>query len=187
MNESERENKMSPSAEATVEEATEFVHGLANESDRSAVILGAARLDLALERLLKQVMHHHPGGREDNLFDPDRPLGSFSAKIDLSYRLGLIDRVLEHSLQMARRLRNVFAHSADKAYLADSPYRDRVDELRKDLEQSATWEAIHSTFIKKAGSKPLADFCTAIAVLIGSVEFGGIHTTVVINRPVTLK
>ena len=183
--ESERENTVPSSADAAVEEAVEFVLGLAEESDRSAVILGAARLDLALERLLKQVMHHHPGGN-DNLFDPDRPLGSFSAKIALSYRLGLIDHDLEHSLQITRRLRNDFAHSADKAYLADSPHEDRVRELTKDLQRSDTWEEAHPAFIEKTDSKPLADFCTAMTVLIRSLEFGGIHTTVVINHPVTL-
>ena len=159
--------------------------GLAEESDRSAVILGAARLDLALERLLKQVMYHHPGG-SDNLFDPDRPLGSFSAKIALSYRLGLIDRDIEYLLQMARRLRNAFAHSADKAYLADSPHKDRVRELTRDLEKTDLWVAIHPTFVEKTGSKPLADFCVAITMLIRDIEFGGMDTTIVTSDPITL-
>lgn len=43
-------------------EMSNFVLSLAAEGDRSAVILGAARLDVGLERLLKQVMLHHPGG-----------------------------------------------------------------------------------------------------------------------------
>ena len=53
-----------------------LVKGLVSESDRSAVILGAARLDVGLERLLKKAMSHQPGG-QDSLFDPDRSLGTF--------------------------------------------------------------------------------------------------------------
>jgi hypothetical protein len=65
-----------------------FITELADEGERSAVVLGAARADTAVEELLLRCMQPHPGGA-DNLFDPDRPLGSFSAKIALSFRLEL--------------------------------------------------------------------------------------------------
>ena len=55
-------------------EISTFLTDLAQEGERSAVVLGAARLDVGLEKLLKGLMHHHPDGN-DNLFDPDRPLG----------------------------------------------------------------------------------------------------------------
>jgi hypothetical protein len=57
------------------DEITTFIAGLADEGQRSAVVLGAARCDVALERLLKKGTMHHPDGA-DNLFDPDRPLGA---------------------------------------------------------------------------------------------------------------
>src|SRR5207245_320315 len=75
-------------------ELVSFIGGLANEGERTLVIGGAARIDVAIERLLRAVMQHHPGGN-DNLFDPDRPLGTFSAKISLAYRLGLLDDGVE--------------------------------------------------------------------------------------------
>ena len=111
-----------------VHDINNFVFELAEESDRSAVILGATRLDNALERLLKNSMHHYPDGK-DNLFDPDRPLSSFSAKIALAYRLGLIDRNIEHALQMLRRIRNDFAHSLEKASISDGSQQNRVREM----------------------------------------------------------
>jgi hypothetical protein len=58
--------------QAFSQELSDFVVGLAEEGERSAVVLGAVRLDVALERLLTQVTRHHPGGA-DNLFDPERP------------------------------------------------------------------------------------------------------------------
>ena len=69
-----------------VDETQALVLGLMKEGERAAVVVGAARLDLALEHMLKRVMRQHPGG-QDNLFDPDRPLGTFSAKIGLAFRL----------------------------------------------------------------------------------------------------
>jgi hypothetical protein len=88
-----------------------FIAILAYEGERSLVIGGAARIDVGLERLLKAVMSRGPRGKDDNLFDPDRPLGTFSAKIKLAYRLGLLDDDVEHALQLIRKIRNDFAIS----------------------------------------------------------------------------
>jgi len=105
-----------------------FIGGPAKEGERTLVIGGAARPDVALERLLKSVMRHQAGG-SDSLFDPDRPLGTFSAKIALAYRLGLIDDDFEHALHVIRRIRNDFAHAITLVHLADSANFNRVREL----------------------------------------------------------
>ena len=118
-----------------IQETAEFVIGIAREGERAAVVLGSARLDVSLERLLKKLMQPHVGG-SDNLFDSDRPLGSFSAKIALAYRLGVIDRTLEHALQMIRKIRNAFAHSITVANLADPPYNGQFNELIRDLRKN---------------------------------------------------
>jgi len=152
-----------------IREISNFVAGLAAESERSAVVLGAARLDLALENLLKASMQHHPGG-SDNLFDPDRPIGSFSAKIALAYRLGIIDGQIEHALQMVRRIRNDFAHSIENATLADSRHRDRIRELVRDAKDDSMWEVSRSWMKNQAAAERLADFCAAIAILIVILE-----------------
>jgi len=121
-------------------------------------------------------MSHHPGG-QDNLFDPDRPLGTFSAKIALAYRLNLIDRHIEHSLQMVRKIRNDFAHSINKASLSESHHKSRVIELAKGLDEKV--KEIHSILqtgvfdslkSKGIGSKELVDFCVSVALLLVSIE-----------------
>ena len=91
-------------------EVRTMIEGLMKEGERAAVVVGAARLELALEHLLKKVMQENPGGSDD-LFDSDRNLGTFSAKIATAFRLGLIDLDIEHCLQLIRRIRNDFAHS----------------------------------------------------------------------------
>ena len=155
---------------AKTEDIATFLQGLFQESERSAVVLGAARLDVALEQLLKVSMQHHPGG-SDNLFDPDRPLGSFSAKISLAYRLGIIDSRIEHALQMIRRIRNDFAHSIESASLSESRHSNRLRELVRDAKTDELWGNVHAHFVESAKTQLLADFCTAVATLIGNIEY----------------
>jgi hypothetical protein len=66
------------------------VSSFAQESERAAVILGAATLDVELEKLFTAVLRP-TSGKTDNLLDSDRPIGSFSAKISLLHRLYFLD------------------------------------------------------------------------------------------------
>ena len=50
---------------------------------------------------------------------------TFSAKIALAYRLDLVDKPVEHALQMIRRVRNDFAHSFEDASLTEQRIRER--------------------------------------------------------------
>ena len=96
------------------------------ERGRGAVLVGVARVDAALERLLQAFMAPIAAG-EDRLFRPDAPLGSLGAKVALARRLGLIDAPVEQALHTLRRVRNAFAHSTASASLADSAHAGRLD------------------------------------------------------------
>lgn len=146
-----------------------FVVNLANEGERSAVVLGASRADTILEEMLKIALHNHPGG-DDNLFDLDRPLSTFSARIALSFRLGLIDEACEHALQMLRKIRNEFAHSISKASLSESRHRNRVLELAREAKKSGQ---IYTDFEKIfANCEPmLREFCTAVTIILARLEY----------------
>jgi hypothetical protein len=47
------------------------------------------------------------------------------------YRFGLIDRDVEHALQLIRKIGNDFAHSITTAKLSESAYRNGVLELER--------------------------------------------------------
>jgi hypothetical protein len=87
--------------------------------------VGAARVDAALERLLQAVFLPDPGST-DPIFQPDRPLGSFGARITLAARLGLIEPPADEALQTLRRVRKAFAHSSDSASLSDPACAERL-------------------------------------------------------------
>ncbi len=154
--------------EQPAEEMASFMLELAKEGDRSAVVLGAARIDVALEDLLKSIMRPHPGG-SDNLFDPDRPLGTFSSKISLAFRLSLIDSEFEHALQMIRKIRNDFAHSTQKLSLSEAREKDRVRDLIRVV--GKVGDRFHQLreILSHRGSPELVEFSVAVCVLLVSL------------------
>lgn len=107
-------------------------------SNRALVLMGATRLDLEVEEAIKAKLAWNPEV-QDNLFDTDRPLGTFSAKISLAHRLGIIDDAFHSAVQMVRRIRNDFAHSVAHLRLKDVPHKDRVAELVRITSQHPLW------------------------------------------------
>ena len=87
--------------------------------------MGVARVDAALECLLLAVLLPAPGST-DQIFQPDRPLGSFAARSSLAARLGLIETAVLRALHTLRRVRNAFAHSSDSTSLRDPAYASRL-------------------------------------------------------------
>jgi hypothetical protein len=143
-----------------------LIRSLLDESERASVILAAARLDVDLERLLKHLLHHHPGG-SDPLFDGDRMLGTFSAKIAMAYRLGAVTPDFEHALQMVRRIRNDFAHDLESESLSSTRQKARLAELVRRMEHSEVyvsgWKAFEA--MKKSPEHLQFVLCTVCMAL----------------------
>jgi hypothetical protein len=150
-------------------ELSELVLQLVEESERSAVIIGVARLELALENFLKHVMRQPTGG-EDNLFAPEKPLSSFASKISLAHRLGLINDEFEHALQMIRKMRNDFAHSIEDENLSNQRHANRMRGVLKAVKTSQLWNVIWIAFKDIDASIDLRGFAASLVVLIGELE-----------------
>jgi hypothetical protein len=127
-------------------ELLKFLVALGTEGERSAVVLGAERINVGLETLLKKFLRPCPN-EKDPLFSSDAALGSFSRRIELAYRLGLIDSKFKQSLDAIRRLRNDFAHAITVESLQDQRHADRVN---------AVWE-----LMMKGSENALEGFATA--------------------------
>lgn len=147
-----------------------FGKQLAEESDRAALIIGAVRIDIALERVLKSVMLHHPGGKDDNLFDQERPLGTFSAKIDLAFRLGLIDGELEHAIHMVRKIRNDCAHSLDGDSLTTQKQKQRLHEAVGCAKKSPAWRQMHTTLSELKLPRERQDLFQVLLIVLMCLE-----------------
>lgn len=164
------QEKLDTCGDVAAVEAQKIALRLLKEGERGAVLLGAARLDFALERLLKGAMHPHIGG-DDNLFDSDRPLGTFSAKIALAYRLGLIEKPVEHALQMIRRVRNEFAHSFEDARLTESEHRNRLSRPYADARTNPLWSILEGIFKEHTEtSAEVREYICLVVVLVSFME-----------------
>jgi hypothetical protein len=164
-----------------VEDISDFVLELGKEADRSAVIVGATKIDVTLEKLLKLVLFPSAGGRDD-LFDNESPLSTFSAKISIAYRLGLIDHDLEHAIQLIRKIRNNFAHTLEQAKLSLAPNRDRVTQLSTHFRDDMLWKEMVDVLSDRGDNKYLAEFAASLGVIIRQLELG-----VLLNKRVTVN
>ncbi|WP_244121405.1 hypothetical protein [Burkholderia gladioli] len=107
----------------------DFATWMIDESIGSAVILGGALVD---EELLLLLLRALPStDKEDGLFDPERPLGAFSARIKLAHRLSLIDDDFAKGLNVLRDIRNDVAHGFKLISLNSNSLRDRIANLSR--------------------------------------------------------
>jgi len=145
------------------------------ERGRSAVLVGVARVDAALEHLLQAVMAP-AASRDDALFLPERPLGSIGAKVALASRLGLIDAAVERALNALRKLRNAFAHSAESASLSDAAHSSRLEAIYAEARANPLWVPLETALAAQpadpqGGLDPaLRDYILLITILVAFLE-----------------
>lgn len=84
---------------------------LKKESDRAVAVLAAGYLDHLLGDLIASKMAIKPDKVEELLYRKGHgPLGSFSARIDMTYCLGFLNENEYKDLHRIRDIRNDFAH-----------------------------------------------------------------------------
>ncbi|WP_240206769.1 DUF4145 domain-containing protein [Vibrio sp. CyArs1] len=130
---------------------------LKGESDRGAVLIAAAMLELGLEKLLSMKLLP-PTTTKDPIFDANGALGTFSSKIEMSYRLGVITKKQKEMFNIFRKIRNDFAHSADNISLADSTIRNRL------------FAAIEGHEVKDAYFKQLRELAPSLGMNASSIN-----------------
>jgi DNA-binding MltR family transcriptional regulator len=107
----------------------EFMKEFEKESDRACVILSASMLDQALESLLKAYLVPLSSAEDELLDGAYAPISTFSARIDLAYRLGLISTKFCHDLHLIRKIRNDFAHNITECNFENVSVHGKVSEL----------------------------------------------------------
>ncbi|MCH7518243.1 MAG: hypothetical protein IH964_04365 [Candidatus Dadabacteria bacterium] len=108
-----------------INEASKELEG---ESDRAAAIVGASLLENLLESIFRKAMIDHKEVK--NILKPYGPLGTFKAKIDLSFLLGLFPHAkIYQDLNNIREIRNYFAHGHKELSFAHNSIRNRIFSL----------------------------------------------------------
>jgi hypothetical protein len=136
-------------SEPTIEEAALWEKEFLSGNDRATVIVAAARLDAMLGEILEKYFLpcRTTKGEEDQLLSRMRPLSSFSARIYIARRLGLINEPFEDALHVVRELRNAMAHEPfTKISLDESPHKEQVRKLYACFKENDivtfTWETM---------------------------------------------
>ena len=160
---------------AAAEAARTIALQMLEERSRGAVLVGVARVDAALEHLLQAVMTPATA-KGDGLFLPERPLGSIGAKVALASQLGLIDGQVERALNVLRKLRNAFAHSAESASLGDAAHSSRLAEVYADARANPLWAPLETVLAAQPPSAhgplepALRDYILLITILVAFLE-----------------
>ena len=101
------------------------------ESERGKILLLAAHIDEVLGKMLKTFLKSPRKAKDDKLFSRMGILSTFAGRIEMAYRLGLIDLPFKHALDLVRKLRNNFAHAIKVESLQQDCHADRVKALSK--------------------------------------------------------
>ena len=154
-----------------------------SESDRASVILGLAEIDQVLRGLLEAFFLAPSQSSKKygfTLFGPDEPAGTLSARIELSYRAGLIPEWCQKEAHILRRIRNEFAHKSLGHSFNSSPTRELVQSLALAAELQATtsseefrddfWSNPKNLFAVSVGMVTAEIVCAHQNVLDGNVR-----------------
>jgi DNA-binding MltR family transcriptional regulator len=121
---------------------------LRSESPRGIVLVSAAMLEEAVRELMLARLVPMSSG-SDPLFDgPMSPFGSFSAKIDGAYRLGILSHQFCRDMHIIRRIRNEVAHEPKEFRFEDAGTSARVIALSQShgiFARSPKWLREHAS------------------------------------------
>lgn len=123
-----------------------FVKEFQKESDRACVILSVAMLDRALETILKARLVPTGSSEDEFLEGAYAPLSTFSARIGLAHRIGLISTKLCRDLHTIRKIRNDFAHNITGCSFEDTSVRSRIIELTRSSGMNEKFPEKRKTF-----------------------------------------
>jgi len=147
---------------------------LAERSPRPLVIVGASKVDDLLFGILRVFLLPKIAEprNQDELLEGDTPLATFSARIKMCRRLGLIDETLYLALERLRALRNFSAHSISFDD-AKSPVREHLAELRRQIASRSSYTLTRERYFDSAtlqGVEELQCLLLTLCVLLEAIR-----------------
>jgi DNA-binding MltR family transcriptional regulator len=97
----------------SLEDWDAYTKEASGESDRACALVVAAVLDHTMVELIRSKLIASSADDDELIFFSDgAPLGTFHGKTIMAFALGIIDASERKDLDVIRRIRNAFAHSA---------------------------------------------------------------------------
>lgn len=171
----------------STEQFDSFVEDLLGEKmSRPIIIIGASKIDDLLSRILEN--YFLPAReKEDELLKGDSPLSTFSSRIKMTFRLGIIDDSLFRLLEQVRKVRNLCAHSIEFD-AKKSPGRDHINEIKKSLSSRTSYTLTKSRFFSDAfdDTKELQCNFVTICVILEAIH-GKVNRTKGLTKTLTIS
>ena len=147
---------------------------LAERSVRPLVIVGASKVDDLLVEMLRVFLLPKTArsNDQDELLDGDNPLATFSARIKMCRRLGLIDATLSVALERLRVLRNLSAHSISFDH-GRSPVREHLGELRRHVASRRSYDLTRTRYFDNAPLREIEEWQCLLLTLCVLLEVIG--------------
>ena len=110
-----------------------YLDAVQKESPRGQLLILTSMIDESIKELLQGFFKPLRGSKRDGdkLFASMGPLSSFSARIEMAYRVGLISKDSADCYDILRKLRNECAHETGHFSFAIKKYAERFKLFQK--------------------------------------------------------
>lgn len=123
---------------STAEDLAKFVDELKRETDRGLPLVAAALIDDRLTETLRSFFRE-VASTAKLLDEGNAPLGTFSARTEACYALGLIDEYEHSEITLIRKVRNEFAHAKHGISFQTPRVKGLCSSLKSHLPEDADY------------------------------------------------
>lgn len=123
---------------STAEDLARFVDELRRETDRGLALVACALIDDRLAETLRSFFRDTPSSAK-LLDEGNAPLGTFSARAEACFALGLIDDYEHTEVGLLRKVRNEFAHAKHGVSFAAARVAGLCSGLKTNLPEGADY------------------------------------------------
>lgn len=159
----------------------DFADGLQVErTPRSLFIIGASKIDYLLAEILRAYLlpKSTKAKDQDELLEGDMPISTFSSRIKLCRRLGLIDETIYVALEKLRSIRNLSAHGLLFDH-STSPLREHIADFRRHLTHRKSFALTKKRFFNDSFENDVEEWqclLLTVCVLLEAVNASTLRT-----------
>lgn len=125
--------KIAAKSDFSVEDMPDLFGRLKKESETAQVLIFSAWLEDKIRYLIRShLLEINSEGDENDIFNPNGPLGGLSSRILIMKHLGWISPASANNLNRWRKIRNEFAHRAYKTSFEDQKIKDLWSQIAAD-------------------------------------------------------
>lgn len=149
--------------------AGKWIHDLVSDfvgSDRACAVLAGAVLDDKLKSLLLGYLLPPSNRKDDRLLGRNGSINSFSARIQLAHRLGLVSEEVREALDWLRDVRNDAAHQQD-FHFDQNENKDRIKNIADTLR---TQQRLPAKLLAEYGATAKGSFVASVSLLVLVLE-----------------